>query len=488
MSHSIGSKRVRGNIQRKSIPVKDKPMKDLKRIYTSPDGGMATATSMGDVTGITSLGRTIISDVEAVIHPKISPPAFPTFQDALGLVSASAAVSNAYKIELGVEMLNTANKANNEKEKVLAGVTIARGVVGVLSSIETTTVSALKLDAIKTAANVSAKALSVLKWVSGILGFIAYALAVIPNGFTFIKATEVQSYFKEHKSSSALDDLFNEASGKLELRDDISFSESEDISESEEDIDELDDSISVTEELMKGKKPKLKASQNLIQKIKLVAPNTYAKLMKGERGPHLLEELKQECKKSAIFAGLQAAASITIIITSILSIFFSSGVAVMILGLVTILVGLGGTVVDGVTLIETLKAATKLGKRDLIIKVLCIIIGVISLTVSVLFAPSLAIAIAGAIAGAAILAVPVGSLAYLAEKERRLNKEKADQLAEDQEAKKEEEERQARIQEMARKTELGDDVVKTELNRIDDFIEMLNAMCSSEEEEIAEEA
>ena len=159
--------------------------------------------------------------------------------------------------------------------------------------------------------------------------------------------------------------------------------------------------------------------------LKNVAPEIYRKLLQGRVVTtsfvhEALLESQNTLKKSLILLSV----CIVGIVISVLSIIFTGGV----LGIVLASLGIASSLVlagfDMSDLINKLQNSLFLSKRDLIVNIITIILGVLALVASVIFAPTEAVAIGSALICGAMIASPAASMTYLKVKEQKLKEAK----------------------------------------------------------------
>lgn len=158
------------------------------------------------------------------------------------------------------------------------------------------------------------------------------------------------------------------------------------------------------------------------EELKSVAPNAYAKLLKGEQVK--LEDLHKEIKATMTISGIAAGIFIVAAVTGVVGMFLTAGVAPLILAVIGMIAGVASTALDGMAVVDILKKMTKLGKKDLIVKIITITVAVLTIALTIAFPPASAAVLAcSLLVSGFILAVPVGSIIYLKIKEARLDEE-----------------------------------------------------------------
>jgi hypothetical protein len=355
-----------------------------------------------------NLGKTGAKIFEWIENVKLT-----SFRAGLGMCSATSIAPAVLEVESGLLMLNLANETNNGVQRLFAAFKIAIGVMKLLYKAEKTSCYVFTLVNIH-ACNAGLKALiAVLKTVGGIGAAVLYTLMSIPQCIKASKADKVLRQLNPNNPSALLD-LYNHCSGEIELQTWNSNVPTQ--------VDNCND--------FQGKliKKEHKFSTITLAELKVVAPRTFDRLKSGERGPQLIKAARKECKKKIIETTVITA------ISALMAIFIGSTMAVaggtilLVRTIVLLTFAAIKSVKDGASLIRTLKKTDMMSKRDLLINTITIAIIVTSIVLACVFATSPAMMIASIVMGVVLLALPIGTIAYMKIKQKKFEDAYYDKL------------------------------------------------------------
>ena len=152
--------------------------------------------------------------------------------------------------------------------------------------------------------------------------------------------------------------------------------------------------------------------------LKLAAPEVFAKIEKGQKITLDLVNLAvKECKENGVLSIVTVALSVVAIVATILLTVFTGGAGFIAGAVIGTIVSLVVTAVDIKTWVTALKEAKGLSNTDLVVSVLSIALGIISLVLTVVFAPTLILAIVGGLLCSLMIAIPLINIIYLKSKE-----------------------------------------------------------------------
>jgi hypothetical protein len=157
---------------------------------------------------------------------------------------------------------------------------------------------------------------------------------------------------------------------------------------------------------------------NKPNELKLAAPGVFARLEKSEMITEcLVKSAVEECKGNGVLSIVTVALSVIAIVATILVTVFTAGSGLIVGAVIGTVVSLVVTAVDIKTWVTALKEAKGLTNTDLVVSILSIALGVISLVLTVVFAPTLILAIVGGLLCSLMIAIPLINIVYLKVKE-----------------------------------------------------------------------
>lgn len=307
--------------------------------------------------------------------------------NGMGLLDFNMVVTGVLIAKQGFEMIKTAKKIGDFVLKLNGIAKVIIGFGRIATKIAGTVFYSLRLAAQQAAGKVAGLA-------SSILGSALSYFMAIPHAFKCASGAKVQDLLKG-KDQDFVDGL-SEKLIKYEQKNPIE-----------------------KEEVKKAARKKAGVTP---EELKSVAPNAYAKLLKGKKVS--LDDLKKEIKATMTISGIAAGIFIVAAVTGVVGMFLTGGVAPLVLAVIGMIAGIAAIALDGMAVIDILKKMTKLGKKDLIIKIITITVAVLTIALTVAFPPASAAVLAcSLVVSGFILSVPVGSIIYLKLKEARLAEE-----------------------------------------------------------------
>ena len=158
--------------------------------------------------------------------------------------------------------------------------------------------------------------------------------------------------------------------------------------------------------------------------LKLAAPKVFAMIAEknGSVSKADVEAVIKEARATAVFSIVVISACVISILATALGLAFTAGPGVIVAAVGCLIATLAMSGIDCYAMITYLKETSALSTKDLVVKVITIILAIATLAVTVAFAPTLALQVLGGIVGAIMIAIPIISIAVVKEKERKAAK------------------------------------------------------------------
>ncbi len=248
----------------------------------------------------------------------------------------------------------------------------SRGIIGVLNGITSTLKAGFSLGAISNTSSAITNGLATLKSISGPLGSIFLSALVVPRCIEINKAILIQKTIKD-KSLDGFKLLYKTNPGAIEL----------------------------------------------------ALPDVYKKLKDGKKiTVKELYEISKGLNESIKMNLIRVIVSSVALLLSVLGAVLTTGVAPLAILIATLVVNLMFGAIDVKSIIEMLKKAVNLTNKDIVIKVLTIVLALTAAVVSVVLAPSVGLQIAAGVASGVMALIPVVSLVAVSMKVKRLEEDK----------------------------------------------------------------
>ena len=348
----------------------------------TPDLGQQGRMIADGVDDLRSLGAKIEQFFPQVGGPTTTPDGNPViggntaFQSGMGLTGAIQILQSTATTSDEIE---EAIKSSTHTARGVHAMKASRGIIGLMGGVTSTLQAGFSLGAISNTSAAITHGLAALKAASGPLGGIFLSALIIPRCIELNKELLIQKAIKDH-GKNGLMDLFNQNPGAIELALPVVYK-------------------------------KLKEGEEITEK-------EFGEISKG-----LNESVKMNITRLVLN-------SVTLLLT-VLGAVLTSGIAPLAFLIVGLAVSLITGVVDIKSIIEMLKKAVKLTNKDIVIKVLMIVLALTAAVVSAVLAPSLGLQIAAGVVGGVLALIPVVSLAAVSIKVKRLADERKKQEAQE---------------------------------------------------------
>jgi hypothetical protein len=176
-----------------------------------------------------------------------------------------------------------------------------------------------------------------------------------------------------------------------------------------------------------------------MEDLKSVAPEAYKKLrLEGKDYSEVSRvgkiDLIKEIEKSQAENALALTTLLVLLVGAVLGAVFTAGAGALAAAIVGLIGSLGSAASDTLSMVGALKKAKSMSNTELVIKSIMVVLAVVSLVLSVVFAPTLALAIAAGVVGVILVAIPLISIIVVKANEAKAKEEaKAEKEAKERE-------------------------------------------------------